>query len=395
MSAKDIRHSLLTLAASNAYLASSIYDRATVARSKEATTLAMRLSAIDTIANPFELLEVKHAFANGKHAFTRNKNLINCLIYGYWKSIFPDTDFNEALAYPSIEHGLILADDIFEEIKLTGRCSAVTFGEYRQGVIRSKAHIPAFAIGPYIQYAKPFYEAPKFEDEKGKLGKTLLVFPSHGTDDSEVTRSCGRQIEQIRAQAETFDSVLVSVFWWDLDDPMIEAFSSEGFKIVCAGFRDDPSFVSRQRSIIELSDYVLSDGIGTHIGFCRALNRPVKLMNEGSTKQYGKWATERANSVRVSEKKIISAIELPESRQEKETLDFFWGYGIKRSKEELRAIGEISKDIVKRSKGFRAHAWRAAEHALQDYQMRGDALKEKLLSDALGIGGDGDYGVHG
>lgn len=384
MSFRDIRHKMLGPISSNAYIASSFYKILTSTETKDIAKLVIGLSETDTISDPYSLLDIKQRFERGALVHSRDKNFNNAMIYGYWKTLFPFVKDSGIPDSPAVEHGLILADDIYEEIKLTGRCVAVTFGSYRQDIIRQKAHIPAFSVGPYIQYATPFYPPDKFKAEKARLGKTLLVFPAHSTDDSEVARGVAGQLRQIDAMAANYDSVLISAFWWDLDDPILRTFENQGYRIVCAGFRDDPSFVSRQRTIIELSDAVLSDGVGTHIGFARTLSKPVAFIENGSAKKCGKWIKERLSSISLAESEIVAAVEHPGSNAEADALNRYWGLRISRTSDELRAISDISLEITRCSKGFRGKAWDVSMKLMHDYFERGEAVKASLLADALG-----------
>lgn len=387
MAGNSFKHRILGAVASNTYAAAMLYKVLASAENAPIISLVREITGLDTIADPYSLLEIKQRFERGVVSHSKDKNFNNTMIYGYWRSLFPDVDDSNIPDLPAIEHGLILADDVFEEIVLTGRCTAVTFGGYRQGVIREKAHIPAFSVGPYIQYAKPFYSLEQFRAVKEGLGKTLLVFPGHSTDRSEVTRNVERQIREIDASAAGFDSVLISTFWWDLDDPILNVFEAHGYKVVCAGFRDDPSFISRQRTIIELSDAVLSDGIGTHVGFSRTFDKPIAFFSNKSSRNPDAWAASRRSSIAFAENEIARALKGLDERVADDIFDKYWGLGIRRSSEELKVIQELSREITERSKGFRADAIAAAEDIRREALADNDGLKCSLLADALGIGG--------
>lgn len=384
MAGSNFRHRILKTVAGNTYAAASLYRGLASAENVPIISLVQEITGLDTISDPYPLLEVKQRFLADDISHSKDKNFGNVMIYGYWKSLFPDTEDSDAPTLPAIEHGLILADDVFDEITLTGRCTAVTFGAYRQHVIREKAHIPAFSVGPYIQYAKPFYDQGQFQSMKKELGKTLLVFPSHSTDRSEVTRDAERQLRQIEASAAGFDSVLVSAFWWDLDDPMLKVFESHGYKVVCAGFRDDPAFVSRQRTIIELSDAVLSDGIGTHIGFARTFDKPIAFFAAESSSSLDDWARSRCGSITTAQDEIASALKNQRVGAADAVFNKYWGFGIKRTSEELQVIREVSHEITTRSKGFRARSMSVAEDIRREALAVGDNLKCDLLANALG-----------
>lgn len=57
---------------------------------------------------------------------------------------------------PSVEHGLILYDDIFTDVRYTGRKTVCTFSDFRKDIIQKYRNIPVFTVGPYINYAKDF-----------------------------------------------------------------------------------------------------------------------------------------------------------------------------------------------------------------------------------------------
>lgn len=380
---RSMRHFVLGMASCNTYLVSFLYKHLCRKLSKSEESLIADICTIDTISNPFGLLDLKRGFESGKFKYSKDKNFNNLNIYGYWRSLFPFLNLDDAALLPSIEHGLILADDVYEDICLTGRCSVVTFGSYRQEIIRRKTSLPVFTVGPYIQYAQDFYSEERLSKEKKKNGKTLLVFPGHSTDECEVNRQIKHQIGQIKKCAEGFKTVIISVFWWDLDDAMVKAFQAEGFKIACSGFRDDSAFASRLKTMIRLSDVVLSDGIGTHVGFCRALGREVVLMNSGSIKRTGEWERQREGAINSATQEIVGALSEQGSSYERRTMEHYWGLGIKRTQNELQTIASISRDITWETKGFRRHASNAAERLLLRYQAEKNDLAASLLASAL------------
>lgn len=70
---------------------------------------------------------------------------------------------------PSVEHGLILYDDIFTDVRYTGRKTVCTFSDFRKDIIQKYRNIPVFTVGPYINYAKDFYDQDKLLELKKNL----------------------------------------------------------------------------------------------------------------------------------------------------------------------------------------------------------------------------------
>ena len=133
---------------------------------------------------------------------------------------------------------------------------------------------PVFILGPYIRYARPYYSAKQFEAKKKELGKTLLVFPSHTFElDKDGSISSDMFNTVYEKYAHSYDTVMVCIYWNDIDDPLWEKYARKGAVLVSAGFRGDSHFIERLKTIIMLSDTVIGDDLGTNIGYCLAMKK--------------------------------------------------------------------------------------------------------------------------
>lgn len=168
---------------------------------------------------------------------------------------------------------------------------------------------PVFALGPYIHYAREYYDEETFLTLKEKLGKVLLVFTSHTAEESGSDINEDPFIDMIyRKYAPNFDSVLVCAYWRDAKNATIDAFRKRGAKIVSAGFRGDVNFIRRLKTIIRLSDAVVGDALGTNIGFCLHMKRPYYL--------------ERAEAIRSKDAYYLQNVEKFYQAFETDTLEF-------------------------------------------------------------------------
>lgn len=144
------------------------------------------------------------------------------------------------------------------------------------------ASIRVHVLGPYISYVKSLYSYEKLERMKKKLGRTLLVFPLHSVDDKEYTEydidEFIREVDAIKDQY-CYDTVMVCMYWRDIHTNTFIPYKKKGWKIVTAGHRLDSNFLRRLRSIILLSDMVVTNGVGTHVGYAVCLNKPVYIMD--------------------------------------------------------------------------------------------------------------------
>lgn len=94
-------------------------------------------------------------------------------------------------------------------------------------------------------------------------------------------------ITEINRLSTSFDSVLICMYWVDIQEGRHKIYEKEGFVIVTAGHRNDSNFLRRLRDIILISSMTMSNRPGTHIGYCIALGKSHYLFNQ-EYKLYGK-----------------------------------------------------------------------------------------------------------
>jgi len=187
-----------------------------------------------------------------------------------------------------IEHGLFFGDYISSYTYRYSKLRTVlTFSDYREKILRTNTFIndnlQIVKIGPYIQYAQPLLSSEEIKKSKETIGKTLLVFPSHSLPGETVSyddQMLLNRVEEVK-QNLGFDSVIVCLYWKDIQNGyLINECNNRGFTIVTAGHRYDPLFLNRLRTIIELSDYTMSNDIGTNLGYCICLKKPHYVFNQ-------------------------------------------------------------------------------------------------------------------
>ncbi len=179
-----------------------------------------------------------------------------------------------------IEHGLYLGQAADEAVMFKSIFrNVLSFSEYREDRIRHyNPNMRCHIIGPYIHYAEAKSEE-FITREREKNGKTLLVFPVHSTDDIDANYNIVtivNEINNIKNKYE-FKSVLVCLYYRDILRGVNEYYEKAGFKVVCSGYKEDPLFLSRQKTFILLSDAVMANDIGTFLGYAIYLHKPVYL----------------------------------------------------------------------------------------------------------------------
>jgi len=316
---------------------------------------------------------------------TRNVNWDNLHWYGNWRELFGKNFQEESVNTPCVEHGLIFHNNIFFDVRNTARSTCATFSVFRKNIIQKITNIPVFCVGSYIYYADSFYNAESLKKFKEYYGKVLLVFPTHSTEKAELTTNQKLFLENIKKYAKNFDSILINAFWWNINDPLIELLSAEGYKIVTCGFRCDVNFLSRLKAYIMLSDLVMGDSVGTHIGYCLANNIPFSYIPAVTkVKLLDRCENKDIDFVEMHQNKIaeafLNATEITD--KQREIVDYYWGNNLFKTEEEIKAIVEINREITDITYGFTDFRCSAAKKLLKKYADT-DEVKYRLLKDAL------------
>lgn len=258
----------------------------------------------------------------------------------------------------TVEHGLYFGAGATEELEKFNLPAVITYGNYRKNSLSHITNRPVFTIGPYIQYVKPY---DNLSEIKSNLGKTLLVFPSHSIETNEISYKVDDFIKFINDVKKSIGAktVLVSLYFKDIEKYK-NLYESCGYKVVCSGYRTDLDFMKKQRSFIELSDYVLTNSLGTHIGYAITLKKPVSFFKQNL--EY-KYISEAEKNLRDPFKKqdeyknnleiissAFSGFQESISDEQIKIVEFYWGLGIKRTPQELYNFLKTSENILNLTK---------------------------------------------
>lgn len=226
------------------------------------------------------------------------------------------------------EHGIYLGNYISKDTLISFPKKIITFGEERikhLSVVSRKKVIP---IGPYILYAKSLLGVAEINKIKSKIGKVLLVFPSHSVKDLDVEYNYSVFNHRILEEKVNYDTVLVCLYHLDAqNDKVVSNYQKLGCTIVCAGHKYDHNFLSRLRSIIEISDFTISNSVGTHISYCCALGKKHRVFRQGigydgtNKKEKNLRNTTQLDTFNLDKKKIEDVFTLPVEDQPKKLKD--------------------------------------------------------------------------
>lgn len=177
-----------------------------------------------------------------------------------------------------MEHGVCFADTHRNENDLGHAYDTIlTFGPHRKNILEKYTDKKVIPMGPFIAYAKPLLSEKKFVAEKQKIGKNLLLFPCHSVIEVDTSYDFGKFINQALKikQDLGLDSIRACIYWKDVLIGTHKEYQKYGIECVTAGHFYDPSFLSRLKSIIELSDVVVTNDLITSIGYAFYLNKAV------------------------------------------------------------------------------------------------------------------------
>ena len=257
-----------------------------------------------------------------------------------------------------IEHGLYLGSYVPDHFRYKTIKNIITFSDNRcQHIVDKGINKNVIVVGPYIYYANSLLNEKELAEEKQKLGKVLLVFVAHSTNKENVSFDSNSFLNKIDAVAKEYDTVLICLYYLDiLNGTYSNVFVGNKYRIVTAGHVYDYNFISRLKTIILLSDFTMSNSLGTHIGYCITLGKPHYYFCQ-EKQYYSSSGNKQLSMVRQEDKDVLD-------KEKKELMDTFseessiitekqlycvnkyWGASSVKSPEELHDI--LEKSICKK-----------------------------------------------
>jgi hypothetical protein len=206
---------------------------------------------------------------------------------------------------------------------------------------------PAKAIGPWIAYAQPLLTTAEIAGLRQQLGPTLLVVLAHSWDRVERRMDQRACIEAVAQQAARggYRSVIWLRHWQDPELPDLPP----QWIVACNGHRSNPWFLDAMRTLLELSDGLVSNAFGTHLGYGVALGKrlhwlPVEaeqdlsgLHGAKAEEEAAEWSERQRLSAELS-----SRLALPDPAAAdaavRELLSPYWGFESVLSPDQLRRL---------------------------------------------------------
>lgn len=203
-----------------------------------------------------------------------------------------------------------------------------------------------FDIGAAFFYAKSLLDGEQLEAEKKRLGKNLLAFPMHSQGNVDTNYDPDKFLNILIHERKRFDTVRVCMYWKDILRGSHRVFQDAGFEVVCNGHIFDLNFLRRQKTLFELSDATISNGVGSHIGYSLFMEKPHWLIDDEyeyiDTKNGGDAkdmtdVTQRDNFQRVK-RAFLDNSEYQITQPQREVIDEFWGISDMKNPDEMKQL---------------------------------------------------------
>lgn len=251
----------------------------------------------------------------------------------------------------NIEHGLYLSEQVPDLELESNLPTFLTYSNYRVNILKKYCK-NAYSIGPLIQYASHYLSEKQFMDEKKRLGKTLLFFPSHSIIGLNNHYDQDWSYKKIKAISKGFDTIRICIYWKDVLLNRHKYYQNHGFECVTAGHILDPNFLPRVKSIIQTADLTISNDASSPLSYCVAMNKPHIIFYQrfpmSGQKNLQKvikdyWESEPYKLVI----KEFSKVQFTITKQQRDLMNFYCGINIQKSKQELKEIVSESEKIYK------------------------------------------------
>jgi len=277
---------------------------------------------------------------------------INNTWYQHGLTIKNYAGFDDNFKMPAtIEHGLILNHYITQYEVDNNIPLVLTYANHRIADYKRVCDKDVIAIGPYIHYAEPLLTEKEIIKEKKRLGKTLLIMPSHSSVSAIVVgRGDNSFFDKIKEISKNYDTIKVCLHWYDVENHLYNDYIKFGYEIVTAGYESNHLFMSRLKTIIMLSDMIICEGVGTHVGYAIYLKVPLLTIkpnlikkrfaahNNTNKNEYYEVKGSHGSEIIDEIQKAFSEYSYSISDKQYQIINKYWGLDSIKTKNEMRDI---------------------------------------------------------
>ena len=230
-----------------------------------------------------------------------------------------------------IEHGLFFGDHVqFDEFCYGNK--VITFSEYRkQKILQHNPNCSVKIIGPYIKYF------PDVEKCFG-LRDYILVFPPHSSKvfRSEFSVSAFHKVVEDCIHRTGAQGIMLCWYYLDMESSDNLDFSVPHIDVT-AGSRWNKDFLVNLKSFIVGARNTVSFNVGTHVGYCVALEKPHFIADIGWTQSQIGSVSQRDEALKNADSRKrdlnevlmafrdIESLAKPISHEQRRIVAKYWG----------------------------------------------------------------------
>lgn len=223
-------------------------------------------------------------------------------------------------------------------------------------ILGAKTDKALFSIGPYVHYAQSLFDPAALADEKRRLGKTLVVFPPHSTHHIKADYHEGWLCDHIERLGKQFHTILICLYWKDVLHGRAKAFRDRGFQCLTAGHIFDPLFLHRLKTILCLSDAIVSYAFSSIIGYAVSMNKPLvvaRCQGEAYLAPSEIIARDTCNALvdkdslryRAAMYTLFAEFTNQFNQEQIDTIELMWGLSQVKTPQELRLYFDIAEEM--------------------------------------------------
>ena len=342
--------------------------------------LKKKYEKIDPINDYDEFCKAVEEIKNNKYDLGLRFTGCESMFYGHYSNLIRYAGYKPRYhcAGIGIIHGVDFSESIIPDIKLENTFLFISQGNTPK-ICKSDKTSLMLDIGPFIHYAKNFYSPEEERELKKELGKTVLIYPTHSYEKSEIG---GREIEKYRKMIEhyasDYDTVVLCVYWHDvLDDIFLKVRHMPRVKMVSCGLRSDENFLARTKSLMNISDLIVGTHIGTFIGYAIYMNKPIEYYDLNETVQDYSGLSSEELDTNIRNKMFVKKA-IIEKQELSYVYQTYWGGTDKiRTKDEIAAVLELRDEIIGNSRGY-VQQFNKIVSRLKDKYKKSDSEKNRF-----------------
>ena len=138
------------------------------------------------------------------------------------------------------------------------------------------------------------------------------------------------------------------MFWKDINEKLLKSIDQKNFKLVTAGFKLDPCFVRRLKTILKIADKVIYTSFSSSVGYSYYLGKEI-IADIKQDDLIGKTPAAHLNR---EMNQYFNINTNATNKMKNQYIDKYWGISKIRTPDYIRKIYQYNKNDLIRHMGF-------------------------------------------